>query len=163
MCIFALLKLFADGRLLRTFFKMEILTHPRELTRENLEIWRKEFVKKIGRTTTRTDVDRLILAVDRRTFVEDDIFALFPTWTKVIFEDRKGKVTKENGSSEEFKVSEFERKILERNQYLEKREIAKSELKEEQGEWQLDKTIKEISFGGEAIVLEEIIAGENSR
>ena len=138
---------------------IKIKTHPKELTRENLEKWRKEFVKKVKRTTTRTDLDRLILAVERREFENKEM----AEWTEVVFENREGKVTTKYDQSEEFKISEFERKILERNQYLEKREIAKSELKEEQGEWQLDKTIKEISFGGEAIVLEEIIAGENSR
>ena len=67
---------------------MKILTHPKELTRENLQKWRKEFVKKIGRTTTRTDLDRLILAVERREFENEHLAG----WTNVTFENEKGKV-----------------------------------------------------------------------
>jgi hypothetical protein len=95
---------------------MEIFTHPRELTRKNLEIWRKEFVKKLAsrRTTTRTDSDRLVLAVERREFKKEEM----AEWTEVIFEEGKGKVTTKNGISEEFKISEFERKILEESRTL---------------------------------------------
>ena len=108
-------------------------------------------------------MDRLILAVERREFKNRKM----AEWTKVIFEEREGKVTKKtkwkNGGktveSEEFKVSEFERKILERYQSLKARKIKKTDLKEEKGKWQLDTTIKEISSGGEAVVLEELIAG----
>ena len=120
---------------------MKILTHPKELTRDNLEKWRKEFVKKIGRTTTRTDLDRLILAVERRQF-ERDVMA---SWTGVFFENEKGKVITEipsrfdNGvikefkiyKSEEFEISQFERAILEQNQNQKGRKIEKSELTEE--------------------------------
>ena len=88
--------------------------HPRELTRKNLEIWRKEFVKKLARTTTRTDSERLILAVERREFKNEDM----AEWTEVIFEEGKGKVTTKNGISEEFKISEFERKILEESRTI---------------------------------------------
>jgi hypothetical protein len=134
---------------------MEILTHPKELTRENLEEWRKEFVKKIGRTTTRTDLDRLLLAVERRDF-EDQWMG---NWTEIIFENGKGKVTGEY-DSEEFEISEFERRILDRNENLKNTEIIKSALIEENGEWTLDCLLKEISRGGEAVVLEETISGQ---
>ena len=153
---FSCLKACRRRQLFQNFSKMEISTHPRELTRENLEIWRKEFVKKLARTTTRTDLDRLIVAVERRRF-EDKWMA---EWTEVVFKDGKGKVTTEDGKYEEFEISVFEREILERDQNLKGRKIKKSELKEEKGEWQLDTTIKEISSGGEAVVLEEIIAGQ---
>ena len=69
-------------------------------------------------------------------------------------------VSTEYGRTEKFEISEFERKILERDQNLKARKIRKSKLKEEKGEWQFDTTIKEISSGGEAVVLEEIIAGK---
>jgi hypothetical protein len=144
---------------------MKILTHPRELTRENLEEWRKIFVIKIGRTTTRTDLDlgskseihslsRLILAVERREFRNVNM----GKWTEVIFKNGTGKVTGEYGS-EEFEISEFERKILDQNKNLKNQEIEKSALKEENGDWNLDGSLKEISRGGEAVVLEETIAG----
>ena len=132
---------------------MKILTHPKELTRENLGKWRKEFVKKIGRTTTRTDLDRLILAIERREFKNK-----IADWTEVIFEDVTGKVTDEY-RSEEFEISEFEGKILDRNQNLKNKEIKKSALKEENGEWTLDGSLEEISRGGEAVVFKETISG----
>ena len=101
-------------------------------------------------------MDRLILAVERREFENKEM----AEWTEVVFENREGKVTTKYDQSEEFKISEFERKILDLEQNLKARKINKSELKEEKGEWQLDTTIKEISSGGEAVVLEEIIAGQ---
>ena len=137
---------------------MKVSTHPEKLTRESLEKWRKEFVKKMERTTTRTDSDRLILALDRREFRHDRI-AGGEGWTKVTFENGKGKVTDEDGYSEEFEISKFERRILDQNQDLENQEIKKSALKEENGEWNLDGSLKEISRGGEAVVLEKTIAG----
>ena len=153
-----------------TLSKMKILTHPKELTRDNLEKWRKEFVKKMKRTTTRTDLDRLILAVDRRKFKEDYMAG----WTKVIFENGKGKVTTKEGLSEKFVISEFERKILgqkknhlgslfrkilDQKKNLKNTELKKSALTQENGEWTLDSSLKEISRGGEAVVLEETIEG----
>jgi hypothetical protein len=134
---------------------MEILTDPRELTREKMEEWREEFVKKVKRSTTRTDLDRLILAVDRREFENEN----WAGWTEVIFQTGKGKVTDEYGRSGEFEISEFERKILDQNQNLKNREIKKSALKEDEGEWNLDCSLKKIASGGEAVVLEETIAG----
>ena len=134
---------------------MRISTHPKVLTRDKLEKWRKEFVKKMRRTTTRTDFDRLLLAVDRRQFEKDWMAG----WTEVTFENEKGKVTDKNGDSEEFEISEFERKILDQNQNKKKIELKKSALKEENGEWTLDCSLKEISRGGEAVVLKETIAG----
>ena len=136
---------------------MKIITHPRELTRKNLEKWRKEFVKKLKRTTTRTDSDRLILAVDRREFDNEQM----AEWTDVVFENGKGKITYKDCDSEEFQISEFERKILERNPHLKTGRILRSDLKEENGVWQLDKSLKKISSGGEAVVIEEIISGLN--
>ena len=135
---------------------MKTLPHPRELTRDNLKQWQTEFVKKIGRTTTRTDSDRLILAVERREFNRHDM----AQWTEVIFEDGIGKVTGKY-ASEEFIISEFERKVLEKsqNQNLNGLIMKKSELKEEDVEWQLENSLKKISSGGEAVILEEIISG----
>merc|ERR1712176_370603 len=117
--------------------KMRIETHPEQLSRANLEIWRKDFVKKLKRTTTRTDQDRLILAIDRREF-EDWTMA---EWTEVIFGNEKGKVsyTDKYGDfeSEEFNLSDFERKILAKNENLRNQKIEKSSLKAEDGDWNL--------------------------
>jgi len=134
---------------------MRVSTHPEQLSRDNLEEWRKELVKKIGRTTTRTDSDRLILAVERRQFEDYWKFQ----WTKVIFGNEKGKVTTEEGYSNDFEISEFERKILEQNQNLKNIEIKNSALTQENGEWTLESSLKEISRGGEAVVLKETING----
>ena len=134
---------------------MRISTHPKELSRENLEEWRKEFVEKVKRTTTRTDSDRLILAVERKEFGDE----WMAEWTEVIFDNDKGKATTKLGSSEEFEISKFERKILDRASNLKTRKILRSDLEEENGEWQLDKSLKKISSGGEAVVFEEIISG----
>ena len=112
-------------------------------------------MKKIERTTTRTDLDRLILAVERREFEKNSMGG----WTEVIFQNKKGNVTNNNGNSEEFVVSKFEQTILEREPNLNSRNIEKSDLQEEDGEWQLDNSLKKISSGGEAVVLEEIISG----
>jgi hypothetical protein len=134
---------------------MEILTHPRELTRIDLEEWRKEFVELIRRRTTRKDKDRLILAVERREF---ESHKKYDDWTEVFFENGKVKAKFER-CSEEFDISNFERKILERNENLLNTKIERSALNEEGGEWNLDGSLEEISQGGEAVVFEEIIAG----
>ena len=65
-----------------------MINQPRELSRENLEKWGENFVKNVKRTTTRTELDRLILAVERREF-ENRWLA---KWTEVVFDDAKGKV-----------------------------------------------------------------------
>ena len=131
-----------------------ITSHPRELTKENLDKWLEEFLKKTKRTTSRTQLDRLILAVERRQFDNN----LMGRWTEVIFKDGKGRAVLEGGKSEEWTISRFERKILEASPDL-LRKIDRSELEEETGEWKLDGSLKTISVGGEAIVLDEKIGG----
>ena len=128
------------------------ITHPSELTRENVEKWGENFVKKAKRTTTRTELDRLILAVERRQFKDDDV----ARWTEVVFDAGKGEVQVSWGS-EDWNISTFEKKILDANPGLLRR-IERTELKEENGEWQLG-SMKIISSGGEAVVLEETIGG----
>merc|ERR1712157_296433 len=113
--------------------KMRIDTHPENLTRANLEEWRKDFVKKLKRTTERTDQDRLILALDRREFKNK----YMAQWTEVIFGNEKGKVSyipRNMGGrvkSEEFNLSDFERKIIDKinkNENQENLKIKKSSL-----------------------------------
>ena len=93
-------------------------------------------MKKIGRTTTRTDLDRLILAVERREFEDEEI----AEWKVVIFENGRGKATRKY-DSEEFEISEFERRILDQNKDFENQEIKKSAMKEENGDWKLDSSL----------------------
>ena len=77
---------------------MKIISHPRELTKENLDKWLEEFLKKIKRTTSRTQLDRLILAVERRQFQDD----WMSQWTEVTFEDGKRRAARKDGDSEEW-------------------------------------------------------------
>ena len=129
------------------------ITQPKELSRENLEKWGENFVKNVKRTTTRTELDRLILAVERRQFNYDHM----ARWTEVVFDAGKGKVQTRSYGSEDWNISTFEKKILDANPGLLRR-IERTELKEENGEWQLG-SMKIISSGGEAVVLEETIGG----
>ena len=130
-----------------------MINQPIELTRENLENWGKNFVKKVKRTTTRTELDWLILAVERREFKSD----YMARWTEVVFDAGKGKVEAGFNGSEDWNISTFEKNILDANPGLLRR-IERTELKEENGEWQLG-SMKIISSGGEAVVLEETIGG----
>ena len=54
---------------------------PKELSRENVEKWLTEFTKKLKRTTTRTELDRLILSIDRKKFDNADLAG----WTEAYF------------------------------------------------------------------------------
>ena len=133
------------------------ITQPRELTRENVEKWGENFVKNVKRTTTRTELDRLILAVERRQFKDNRM----GEWTDVVFDAGKGKVTADTMFgilSEDWNISTFEKKILDANPGGLLRRIERTELKEENGEWQLG-SMKILSSGGEAVVLEETIGG----
>ena len=130
-----------------------MINQPKELSRENLKKWGENFVKKVKRTTTRTELDRLILAVERRQFKND----LSGEWTEVVFDAGKGEVKAGRWCSEDWKISTFEKKILDAHSGL-LRKIERTELKEENGEWQLG-SMKIISSGGEAGVLEETIGG----
>ena len=68
---------------------MKVNTHPKELTREAVEKWLENFKKKLKRTTSRDDLDRLILSVERSEFKDDGC----GQWIEVIFEDEKGRVS----------------------------------------------------------------------
>ena len=129
------------------------ITQPIQLSRENLEKWGENFVKKVERTTTRTELDRLILAVERREFKQ----SYMAKWTKVVFDDAKGEVRKDD-----WDISSFEKQILDANKDF-RRNINRAELNEENGEWKTasmkSNGLKIISAGGEAVVLEETIKG----
>ena len=127
----------------------KVTRHPEELMREVIKEWLDGFHKRLKRTTTRDDFDRLILSVERREF-QDRRGA---RWKEVTFEDGEGEI----GSLEKWKVTKFQEKILERNPDLKGKKLEKSKLKREEGEWILDPTLEEkkISAGGEAIILNE--------
>ena len=113
-------------------------------------------MKKLKRETTRGDLDRLILSVERMDF-EDNHCAV---WTDVIFENGEGKITYDRYGEKAiktWKISPFQKKILDTNDDFEGRNIRRSELKEENGQWYLDPHLckRMISSGGEAIVLKE--------
>ena len=63
-------------------------------------------------------------------------------WTEVVFENREGKVTTKYDQSEEFKISEFERKILDLEQNLKARKINKSD----RGDGKVHKQISSLHF-----------------
>ena len=131
---------------------MHVSTHPKELTGKAVKKWVKEFKTKLKRTTSRNDLDRLILSVERRDFEERNL----GQWEEVTFTNEKGKVC-DDVFSEEWAINSLQKAILDKNTELEGRTIRRSELQEETGEWILDKSLqkKVISAGGEAIVLEE--------
>ena len=51
---------------------MKVMTHPKELSRENIRLWLETFVKKLKRSSTRNDLDRLILSAERINLNIDD-------------------------------------------------------------------------------------------
>ena len=127
-----------------------VTTHPKELTREAVKEWLEGFKKKLKRTTSRDDLDRLILSVERHEFEK----YWNANWEEIVFENGEGKFCV-NGEEEKWAITAFQKTILEKNPSFKSRKIARSELKEETGEWILDQSFKSISEGGEAIVLEE--------
>ena len=137
---------------------MEVTTHPEELSRECINKWLDNFKKKLRRTTTRDDLDRLILSLDRFEFSEkvcggwkDVNFKLSGLFTIILLNDKGEKCGNFNHCS-----TSFQKTILEKNPQL-KRKIDRSELREEGGKWILEQFLEEkiISVGGEAIVLKE--------
>ena len=130
------------------------------LTKQQVEKWRESFTKKLKRTTSRNDMDRLLLSVDR-TFFDDDKGA---GWTKVKFENGRGRVKYKNGETG-FKITPFQEKLLSKENVQKEIEglkddfwIPKSKLDEETGVWITEDDSKStVHVGGEAVVYKEII------
>ena len=79
-------------------------------------------------------------------------------WKYVEFgEDGSGNI----GRREHFKITNFQKTILEEDKSLFGQEIGRSEVMQESGEWNLSEELeaKAISQGGEAIVLQENFDG----
>ncbi|CBY34846.1 unnamed protein product [Oikopleura dioica] len=131
----------------------------RENGKKEIEKWLERFLAKLKRTSTRTQKCRLILAVERMQF-ENDSYAAW--WKHVRFGEKNveifdtGKnVAKKN--LQKIEITEFQKQILKSNSALKNQLIENSEIKEEEGEWQIPAELKTkiISEGGEALVFSE--------
>ena len=127
------------------------------MNREILAEWFAEFHPKLKRTTTRTNLDKLLLSVERKDFRIDEMAC----WTEVDFKNcRRRKAEVRYGTEkEEWVLTPLEIKILKNNRHFLGQKFERSALKEENGEWQLDSSLTVVSEGGEALVLKESIGG----
>jgi hypothetical protein len=132
----------------------------REALRGKLDEWLKCFLPKLKRESTRTAKCRLLASVERHEF---EYKSDAEKWRYCKFVGNKGIIFKENkGQLVDFEATSFQKKILRENPELRNVFIGRSEIKEENGKWQLLDGLKEkiISEGGEAIVFSEKF-GEN--
>ena len=152
---------------------MEVLSHPEELTRDSIETWLEPFLKTLKRETSRDDLDRLILSIERMDFDDEDDAG----WKHVIFEEKKEeffgviyRLKKERDDKEKltagykFKASLLQTELLRSYQKslpqkTSELRIERSMLKEEKkGRWYVqcdgykESERKFISAGGEAFV-----------
>jgi hypothetical protein len=131
------------------------------LTKKQVEKWQESFTKKLERETSRNDMDRLLLSVDRAYF-DDDKGA---GWTKVKFENGRGRVKYKNGETG-FKITPFQEKLLSKENVKKELKddnwIPKSKLDEETGVWITKGNDSKSIFhaGGEAVVYKEIIGAK---
>ena len=131
----------------------------RENGKKEIEKWLKGFLAKLKRTSTRTEKCRLILAVERMQFENNDYAALwqyvrFGEENVEILDPRKNVVKK---NLQKLKITEFQKQLLKSNAALKNQLIGNSEIKEEKGEWNIPAELKTkiISEGGEALVFSE--------
>jgi hypothetical protein len=127
----------------------------REALRDKFDEWLKCFLPKLKRESTRTAKCRLLASVERHEFDDYDNAAL---WRFCKFDGNKGIIfDKDKEQKEEFEATSFQKKILRENPDLLNVLIGRSEIKEENGKWQLLDGLKEkiISEGGEAIIFSE--------
>ena len=131
----------------------------RENGKKEIEEWLEGFLAKLKRTSTRTEKCRLILAVERMQF-EDDNYASW--WKHVRFGEENVEIlnTRKLAAKknlQKIKITEFQKQILKSNAALKNQLIGHSEIKEEKGEWKIPAELKTkiISEGGEALVFSE--------
>ena len=127
----------------------------RENGKKEIEKWLERFLAKLKRTSTRTEKCRLILAVERMQF-DDDEYAVL--WKHVRFGEENVEIfNKFKHSLQKIKITEFQKQILKSNAALKNQLIGHSEIKEEKGEWQIPAELKTkvISQGGEALLFSE--------
>ena len=135
--------------------------------RDDLPVWEKEngkeeignwiigFLAKLKRNSTRTEKCRLISSVERMTF-EEDKYAIW--WKYARFgEDEADIIAYDKDFLQKIKLTEFQKMILNSNKNLKNVMIDRSEIKEENGEWEIEAELKMklLSKGGEAIVFSE--------
>ncbi|CBY39015.1 unnamed protein product, partial [Oikopleura dioica] len=132
----------------------------REVLRDKINEWVKLFLPKLERKSTRTEKCRLFASVERHEFEADSTavhwqFCKFVGKNGIIFDRNKIQLKK-------FKATSFQKRILRQNPTLKNDFIGRSEIKEENGIWNLKNELKEklLSEGGEAIVLNQKF-GEN--
>ncbi|CBY33385.1 unnamed protein product [Oikopleura dioica] len=131
----------------------------RENGKNEIEKWLEGFLAKLKRTSTRTEKCRLILAVERMQF-DDDNYAVW--WNHVRFGEEHVEIFDTSkfaikNSLQKIKITDFQKQILKANAALKNQLIGHSEIKEEKGEWQIPDVMKTktISQGGEALVCSE--------
>ena len=140
------------------FLWLTLLTlneNEREALRGKFDEWLKCFLPKLKRESSRTAKCRLLASVERQEF-GDVLNAAFWRFCKFV----GNKAILYNGLKnqlEEFDATSFQKKILRENPVLLNIYIGRSEIKEENGKWQLFDRLKEniISEGGEAIVFRQ--------
>ena len=103
----------------------------RENGKKEIEKWLNGFLAKLKRTSTRTEKCRLILAVERMQFEDDDFAAL---WNHVQFGEENGEIFWNKKSFQKIKITEFQKLILKSNAALKNQQIGHSEIKEEKGD-----------------------------
>ena len=130
----------------------------RENGKEEIGKWLTGFLAKLKRTSTRTEKCRLISSLERMTF-EDKNHAVW--WEYVRFGEEEAEifayVKDVKVDLQKVQLTNFQKMILNSNSNLENEMISRSEIREENGEWNIpaELQIKLISEGGEALVFSE--------
>ena len=127
----------------------------RENGKEEIGNWLTGFLAKFKRSSTRTEKCRLISSVERMTFEKDE-YAVW--WKKVRFGEDECEIFWPNKTSiQKMTLTDFQKMILNSNANLKNVMISRSEIREENGEWDLLAALqsKIISEGGEALVFSE--------
>ena len=132
----------------------------RENGKREIGKWLTGFLAKLKRNSTRTEKCRLISSVERMNFEEHKYAAW---WEYVQFGEEEAEIFMpkrfwpKNKSLQKIKLTDFQKMILNSNANLKNEMISRSEIREENGEWDLPVELqtKIISNGGEALVFLE--------
>jgi hypothetical protein len=113
----------------------------RDFLRRKLDKWVKCFLPKLERESTRTDKCRLVASVERLE-IGNEYNAVI--WRFCKFDGNKGILFDVNKKQlEEFRATSFQKKILRENPELLNVLIRRSEIKEENGKWQISNELEE--------------------
>jgi hypothetical protein len=140
-------------------------------SKEVMESWLTGFLKKLKRSSTRTQKCRLLLSVERMEF-ENHKFAA--DWQYVRFGKYEAEILDKEKKrlGEKKRITEYQRIILEsyessldsralnrggvfNHESLINAELCRSKIKAETGEWAIQDDLKKISEGGEALVFSQ--------